>query len=82
MEEDFSLALSLLRCQLDLLSGKSEGFQSHGDIYEVMGSTKSLLAKYDKIRLLKFGQYEHVEGEEEVKYKIRRFERANPARTL
>lgn len=63
-KEDFDLMISLLRCQLDLLSGKSEGFQDHGDIYEVMKSTKDLLAKYGKIRLLKFGQYEHVEEEE------------------
>ena len=69
-KEDFDLMLNLLCSQLDLLSGKSEGFQDHGDIYEVIKSTKDLLAKYGKIRLLKFGQYEHVEGEEE----IRRFE--------
>lgn len=76
-KEDFDLALSLLRSQLDLLSGKYEGFQDHGDAYEVMKGTRDLLAKYGKIRLLKFGQYEHVEGEEELKYKIRRFERVN-----
>lgn len=62
MEEDFDLALSLLRCQLDLLSGKSEEFQDHGDICEVMADTRAFLAKHGKIRLLKFGQYEHVEG--------------------
>ena len=75
MDEDFDLALSLLRCQLDLLSGKQEEYKDHGDVYEVMKGTRELLAKHNKIRLLKFGQYEHVEGEEPVTYKLRRFEK-------
>lgn len=73
-EEHFDLCLSLLKCQLDLLSGKSDWVQDHGDITEITDGTKKLLARYNKIKLGEFGQYESIE-DEDIVYKLRRFDR-------